>query len=132
MALTREQAIELGYAIENRREALLAELREDVARSRGESIQDLAGPAPDAGDESVARLIADLDQAEVGRELEELRAVEAARQRLAEGRYGVCVDCGNEIDYRRLRANPAAIRCIDCQRRHEKTFLNPSGPGSSL
>jgi len=127
MALTREQTIELGSAIEARRHALLSEIREDVARARGEQFGELAGPAPDAGDESVARLIADLDQAEVARELDELRAIEAARQRFADGRYGVCVECGSEIDYARLRANPAAIRCIDCQRRHEKTHLNPGG-----
>jgi RNA polymerase-binding transcription factor DksA len=127
MALTREQSIELGCVIEERRAALLHELREDVARARGEQFGELAGPAPDAGDEAVADLIADLDQAEVAREVTELRAIEAARQRLAEGQYGVCVDCGGEIDYRRLRASPAALRCIDCQRRHEKTFSSPTG-----
>jgi len=89
MALTREQSIELGYVIEERRSALLDE--------------------PEA------------------RELGELRALEAARQRFSEGNYGVCLDCGGDIDYRRLRAYPAAIRCIDCQRRHEKTHSSPGG-----
>ena len=127
MALTREQSIELGYALEERRSALLDELREDVKRVRGEQRDEIAGAAPDTGDESVADLIAGLDQAEVARELEELRAIEAARRRFSEGNYGVCLDCGGDIDYRRLRAYPAAIRCIDCQRRHEKTHPNPGG-----
>ena len=127
MALTREQSIELGYVIEERRSALLDELREDVKRVRGEQHEELAGASPDAGDESVAELIAGLDQAEVAREMDELRAIEAARQRFSEGNYGVCLDCGGDIDYRRLRAYPAAIRCIDCQRRHEKTHASPGG-----
>jgi len=127
MALTREQSIEFGYVIEERRSALLDEIREGVKRARGEQYREIAGLAPDAGDESVADLIAGLDQAEVARELEELRALEAARQRFSEGNYGVCMDCGGDIDYRRLRAYPAAIRCIDCQRRYEKTYANPSG-----
>jgi len=127
MALTREQSIELGYVLEERRSALLDEIREDVKRVRAERHEELAGAAPDAGDESVADLIAGLDQAEVARELEELRALEAARQRFSEGNYGVCMDCGGDIDYRRLRAYPAAIRCIDCQRRYEKTHANPGG-----
>jgi DnaK suppressor protein len=127
MALTREQTIELNAVVEERRDALLRELREDAARSRGEQYSEIAGDAPDAGDQAVAALIADLGQADLGRDLDELRAVEAARQRLREGRYGVCVECGNEIDYARLRASPAAIRCIDCQRRHERTFLSPGG-----
>jgi RNA polymerase-binding transcription factor DksA len=120
MALNREKSIELGAAIEQRRRALLTEIREDVARARRDQFGELAGPAPDAGDESVADLIADLDQADLARDLDELRAIEAARGRLAEGHYGECVSCGADIDYERLRANPAAIRCIDCQRAHEK------------
>ena len=28
---------------------------------------------------------------------------------------GICSDCGDEIPEARLRANPAAVRCIDCQ-----------------
>src|SRR5205807_2213864 len=64
MALTREQTDELGSAIEERRRALVNELREDVARSRGTSPRELSGTAPDPGDESVADLIGDLDRAE--------------------------------------------------------------------
>jgi RNA polymerase-binding transcription factor DksA len=52
----------------------------------------------------------------------ELREVDAARRRLAEGVYGVCVDCGSDIGLQRLRAEPAAARCIECQERHEKTY----------
>jgi len=33
-----------------------------------------------------------------------------------------------DIDYNRLRANPAALRCIDCQRQYEKTHAVPAGP----
>jgi RNA polymerase-binding protein DksA len=128
MSLNREQGIELRMVIEERRAALLAELREDAARVRRDQHGELTGPAPDAGDESVADLIADLDHAELDRDLNELREIEAARQRLEEGSYGVCVNCGVEIDYRRLRASPAAIRCIDCQRQYEKTHKGGVGP----
>jgi RNA polymerase-binding transcription factor DksA len=127
MPLTREQSIELGFVIEERRHALVNEIRDDVARVRRDRFGDLAGPAHDAGDESVADLIADLDQADLDRDVDELRAIEAARGRLAEGSYGVCVNCGADIEYPRLRANPAAIRCIDCQRAFEKTHGVPGG-----
>jgi RNA polymerase-binding transcription factor DksA len=59
-------------------------------------------------------------QAEVSREVGELRQLDEARRRFDEGSYGSCVDCGRDIDYRRLRANPSAIRCIHCQERYEK------------
>ena len=128
MALTREQSIELGAVIDQRRRALLDEIREDMTRVRREQFGELAGPTPDPGDASVAGLIADLEQADLGRELDELRAVDAAHQRYVEGKYGLCVECGTDIEYDRLRANPSAIRCIHCQRRHEKEHGTRGAP----
>jgi RNA polymerase-binding protein DksA len=127
MALTQEQARELRATIEQRRAALLDELREDIDRVRRDRHEDLAGAAPDAGDESVATLIADLDHADVGRDLTELRGIEAARNRLSDGSYGICANCGGEIGFERLRANPTAVRCVECQRVHEKTYASTSG-----
>jgi len=130
MALTPKQIEELRDAIERRIAALLDELEEDIHRVRNDRQEDLAGPAHDTGDESVAALIADLDRADLGRDLTELRALEAARARIAQGSYGICVDCGGEIDYQRLRVNPAALRDIRCQTQHEKTY--GTAPASSL
>jgi RNA polymerase-binding protein DksA len=122
MPLTENQTQELRGLIDRRRNALLAELREDAARAREQPYSEHAGPAPDTGDESVASLIADLEQADVSRDLHEFRALEAARDRLRGGDYGICSDCGGEIGFARLKATPSASRCIDCQTRHEKTF----------
>jgi RNA polymerase-binding transcription factor DksA len=131
MALTERQTQQLHVTIEQRRAALLSELREDVERVRRDQHDELAGTAPDAGDESVATLIADLDHADVGRDLTELRSLEAARERLSEGSYGICGDCGGDIGFERLKVNPAAVRCIRCQAAYEKTHA-AAGPGSSL
>lgn len=116
------QLDQLRRALERRREALIAELQRDAERAREEQFGRLAGATTDIGDESVAALLADLDQAELSRDLMELRAIEAARKRLAEGAYGICADCGAAIDFERLWAEPAAARCVECQTRHEKTY----------
>ena len=128
MALTPRQIEELKGLIARRREALVAELRRDAGRTREESYGELAGQSPDFGDESVADLLADLDQSELSRDLGELRELEAARARIAAGGYGVCADCGADIDFERLRAAPGTLRCIACQGRHEKTFAGPGRP----
>ena len=122
MPLTEQQAKELSRMVETRRNALLVELREDAARAREQPYAEHAGPAPDSGDESVATLIADLEQADITRDLDEFRALEAARERIKDGGYGECIDCGNDIGYERLKAFPAALRCVQCQERHEKTY----------
>lgn len=128
MALTTQQLQELRHRILERRRQLAAEIRGDAERARGETFGALAGETHDTAEESVADLFADLDQAEMTRDLVELRDLEAARLRLSAGAYGVCSDCGGDIGYERLRVNPAAQRCIACQTRHEKTFAGPGAP----
>lgn len=45
----------------------------------------------------------------------ELKQVLAALQRVQDGSYGECQDCGEMIDERRLTAMPAAPYCVACQ-----------------
>lgn len=54
------------------------------------------------------------------RESAELDAVDAALQRIADGRYGVCTDCGVDIPAARLHAAPETSRCVDCQGQFEQ------------
>ena len=109
------QLDELRRALERRRETLVDELKRDAARLREER-------ADDIGDDVSADVQVELDQAELSRDAAVLREVEEARRRLAEGRYGICADCGAAIPYDRLLYAPAAERCLDCQARHEKTY----------
>ena len=44
----------------------------------------------------------------------ELAETDAAIGRVAEGSYGVCVDCGRRIPAGRLAARPDATRCVSC------------------
>lgn len=132
MALKPEQVQELRKRIEDRRRALAAELRGNADRARKEQYGKLAGATHDAGDESVADLLADLGQAELNRDLAELRDLEVAWQRLCGGSYGICTDCGAEIGLQRLRANPAAVRCVKCQARYEKTHSGRGTPSIQL
>ena len=125
MALSLEQSGEFERVIKERRAKLAAELEEDVERTREEEYGDLAGPVTDTGDQASADLLSDLDNAEVSRDLRMLRELNAALARLADGSYGSCIDCGAEIGLERLRAYPAAPRCLDCQRVHEKTYAHP-------
>lgn len=122
MTLNRRDIIQLASLIEERRDNLLAEIRREVARARDESYAEVAGGTPDSADEALADLVADLANAEVSRDLDEVLALQAALRRIGDGSYGLCVDCGAEIPLGRLRAQPAAARCVECQARHEKTY----------
>ena len=53
-------------------------------------------------------------KAEAARRSQELRRLEAALDRIEKGSFGACLVCGGDIAEKRLRADPAAMRCIDC------------------
>ena len=52
-------------------------------------------------------------------DLELLRRIEAARERLRQGTYGICAACEEEISPKRLQAIPWAENCVSCQARAE-------------
>jgi DnaK suppressor protein len=47
-------------------------------------------------------------------EIHEIHQIQEALRRIAEGAYGVCSRCGEDIDPKRLEALPTATRCIAC------------------
>lgn len=52
-----------------------------------------------------------------------LNMVETALQRIREGTFGECVNCGNEINPKRLEAVPWTRYCIECQEKKERGLL---------
>lgn len=49
-----------------------------------------------------------------------LQLVNDALARFENGTYGLCVDCGQEIDAARLKAIPYTPLCLDCQAKRER------------
>lgn len=128
MPLTQQERAELEAIIRREHQRLMAELREEIDQSRRETFAAVEGGVGDSADEAVADLLSDLDTAEITRDLGDIRALEAAKERLAAGTYGQCVDCGTDIPVARLRAQPAALRCVACQGMYEKTHAHAAEP----
>ena len=51
--------------------------------------------------------------------IEEIADIDAALQRLENGRYGICIGCGEDISPQRLEARPACTECVDCAEVHD-------------
>lgn len=128
MTLSKDQLAHFEDRLRSRRQTLTGEIDDRTGRVRDRTFSELAGAAPDAGDASVADLMTDLDNAEISRDLDELRDLDDALTRVADGSYGDCIDCGGEISPQRLEAVPTAHRCIGCQSIHEKTHQHPDRP----
>ncbi len=54
------------------------------------------------------------------RERKLLNKIKEAIERIDNGAYGVCDDCGDEIAFERLDARPVTTYCIDCKTRQEQ------------
>ena len=52
-----------------------------------------------------------------------LRLIEEALDRVTEGTYGECVNCGDDIQAKRLDAIPWTPHCIKCQEQMEQGLL---------
>lgn len=129
MTVASEQYDELRRALLERKDALAQEVEDGTRRRLEEDrFRNMAGEVGDAGDASTATEQADLRNSQIERDVAELRAIDAALNRMEEGSYGMCTRCGGEIGAARLGANPAAERCIACQTAYEKQYAGNGTP----
>ncbi len=119
--LNNEQRARLGQLLEQGRLRLRQDIRNELSPDGSDSPTTLAGAVHDAGEESVADMMSDINTAMLGHAIRELREVEAAQERLRDGVYGCCEECGEAIPFARLEAYPAARLCVADQQRHEVT-----------
>ena len=125
--LQNKQLDSLQVAMRARQTQLREEIRQALIKSDSEHYLQIADSVRELEDESFADLIVDVGLAEIDRDLGELRAIEAALLRTADGSYGVCEACDKPIDIRRLNLTPQALRCIDCQTIFERTHFQKTG-----
>lgn len=129
MTLTQSELTQLVSLLEERYAALLTDIRDELEHGENQQYIELLGRTPgDAGDRSIADLLADLNLGLIDRHVRELRDIDAATAGIQEGTFGRCVDCGSEIAFERLRACPSATRCVLCQGQREHTFAHEGRP----
>lgn len=114
-ALSSTQRTDLEHRLTARRAELRAEVKSQFANADDPQAVGLKNWIENNEDWGAGDVLAQFDIAMVSRDLTELNEVEAALARVRDGNYGTCDDCGLDIPYARLLANPAAVRCIGCQ-----------------
>ena len=125
--LQNKQLDSLQAAMRARQTQLREEIRQALIKSDSEHYLQIADSVRELEDESFADLIVDVGLAEIDRDLDELRAIDAALLRMADGSYGICEACDRPIDVKRLNLTPQALRCIDCQTIFERTHFQKTG-----
>jgi RNA polymerase-binding protein DksA len=99
---------------------------EDIAKALNARLSELTGRVAEIDSELRKPLPADSEERATylenqdafegigNSEIQEIQQIEEALKRIAEGTYGVCAQCGADIDPKRLKALPNATRCISC------------------
>ena len=117
--LSDTQQAELRALLDQHRQQLRGDIRDELLRKDSERYGELAGQVHDAGEESVADMLVELNTMVLSQSIRSLREVEAALQRLDSGHYGLCIDCEEPIPFARLKAYPVSVRCLPHQQAHE-------------
>lgn len=122
--LTTGQLALLEAELTRRQHQLDAALANHLAgRTRAEHAAELL--EQDTDDAPQRESEREMDQAISERELGEIAQVSNALRRLREHDYGRCSDCGTDIPFDRLKAEPWALRCVSCQSTHEQRRRTP-------
>lgn len=128
-ALTPSQQDQLVTQLKQDYQALLIEVRDEFENRGVQHRIDLLNSEPgDSGDESMANAIADFNVTIVDRQVHGMRDIEAAFKRIKDGKFGECIDCGDNIPFKRLQAFPTAKRCIACQEKRERQYAQEGHP----
>jgi DnaK suppressor protein len=97
------------------RSSLIERMRAGRGGTRGRADAAAEARAIESDDQARAAEERDLAIALEERESAELVAIDRALQRVADGSYGLCLQCGQPIPAARLHAQPTAERCVACQ-----------------
>jgi len=103
---------------------MLLEMKDDLLREIAasmkmeighlqEAIADMYDLADDERERQFSILLCNRDR-------EKLELIDEALERIEEGTYGMCEECGSKIAEGRIKAVPFARYCIECQSKIEK------------
>jgi DnaK suppressor protein len=102
--------------------------REQELAAALERVQETARAAPepdarDVGDRAVDGYSKESSLREIDQNRGRLALIREALQRAATDEFGLCVECGNPIEDKRLEAVPWARHCIRCQELEDQGLL---------
>ena len=114
------QASELNYfkeILESRKE----QIQKNISSVNSELNQLNSLELNDEGDHASVNNNSMVESAIVQQQAQELEEIEKALSKIANGEYGICEMCEDDIGFQRLKVKPHAVYCIDCREIAEKS-----------
>ena len=102
----------MGYeSLKAELEQRRADMQKRLASIKADVTQEHSGDSAEQAQERENDEVVDA----IGNETRQsLYDIQVALDKIAEGTYGECEACGNEIAEGRLKAIPEAVKCVDC------------------
>jgi DnaK suppressor protein len=107
--------------LEEFRQLLISQMQELLSQA-GYTVQDMAGHKesfPDPTDRASAETDRNFMLRIRDREAKLIKKIKEALERIENGTFGICDECGEDISFERLKARPVTTQCIDCKRKKE-------------
>ncbi|MBI5049336.1 MAG: RNA polymerase-binding protein DksA [Nitrospirae bacterium] len=109
-----KKILEIKKSLLSQKEMLLKEAEEALNSLPGEI------NFPDMGDQATAETDRNFMLRLRDRERMLLKKIDETLEQIDSATYGICSECGNGIDIKRLEARPVTTLCIDCKVRQEE------------
>ena len=111
---------ELKNSLLKRRDAIVKEAKDEIAKYVSGENRQLVDTAVDEGDWAVVDISEDINLMRLDAHRKLMLDIDEALRKIQEGTYGICEDCGEEISEKRLGVMPTATLCISCKESREQ------------
>ncbi|MDH4231015.1 MAG: TraR/DksA C4-type zinc finger protein [Nitrospirota bacterium] len=117
---SQDRLLELRKSLLRKKEDILKEAKEEISKYISGENKQLVDTALDDGDWAVVDISEDISLLRLSSHRKLMHGIDEAIRKIAEGTYGICEECNEEISEKRLLVLPAATLCIDCQEHKEQ------------
>ncbi len=102
---------------------LLQDKLDDLLNEAGRTLEDmteLSDHFPDPTDRASIESDRNFELRIRDRERKLIKKIKTALERIDDGSYGICEECGEDIGTKRLEARPVTTLCIECKSKQER------------
>jgi len=117
---SRDRLLDLRKSLIRKKENILKEAKDEIAKYISGENKQLVDTANDDGDWAQVDISEDLSLQRLSTHRKLMYNIDEAIRKIAEGTYGICEECGEEISEKRLLVLPTATLCVDCQENKEQ------------
>ncbi|MBI5100601.1 MAG: TraR/DksA C4-type zinc finger protein [Nitrospirae bacterium] len=116
----RDRMQDLKTALLKKKEAIVKEAKDEIAKYVSGENRQLVDTAVDEGDWATVDISEDINLMRLDAHRRLMLEIDEALRKIREGTYGICEECGEEISEKRLNVMPAATLCISCKENREQ------------